>query len=185
MSVPTERCSVEGDPLPALPSGCRWRRGGPGDRSALLACVRAAFAEAFPQQVSWEHLVDTVDRHFDPQRAPLWWIETAGEVSSSASVPQRIGRQNVVGCVWACRGIGQATGAPVAYILTLWVEPSWRRRGLGSALVRAVDAWAVELEFDSVELQVFGQNVAARALYERLGFKVEGLWLARSIEGLS
>ncbi len=168
-------CGVSGLPVRAqllpLPSGCRWRLGNDRDRDRLLACVCATFAEAFPQQDSWAHLVDTVDRHFDPQQAPFWWIETTPEADRACLE---------IGCVWACKGIGQVTGEPIAYILALWVDPAWRRRGLGTALVRAVERWADESGFAAVELQVFGQNAAARALYERLGFQVAGLWMRRS-----
>jgi len=50
------------------------------------------------------------------------------------------------------------------------VDPAYRRRGLGTAVMRAALAWAAERGALSVYLQVADDNAAARALYDRLGF---------------
>lgn len=52
------------------------------------------------------------------------------------------------------------------------VDPTWRGSGLGEKFVRAVIAFAFDdLKLRRLELGVFQQNVAARRLYEKLGFK--------------
>ena len=56
-----------------------------------------------------------------------------------------------------------------SFITWLFVNPEFRRRGVATALVRHMVAG---LE-PPVTLNVASQNVAARALYQRLGFKVE------------
>ena len=56
-----------------------------------------------------------------------------------------------------------------SFITWLFVHPQFRRRGVASALVGHIIA-RVE---PPVTLNVASQNVAARALYQRLGFKVE------------
>ncbi len=52
----------------------------------------------------------------------------------------------------------------------LVVASSWRRRGVGTALVRAVEAWAHGRHARWVELGVYRFNEDARALYESLGY---------------
>lgn len=47
-------------------------------------------------------------------------------------------------------------------------------RGLGTALLREVLAWAPEARISRLELFVMKDNDRAIALYERLGFRVEG-----------
>ena len=76
-------------------------------------------------------------------------------------------------------GLNQQPGAPLrrrhAMGLGMAVAPTHWRRGVGSALMRALidwaDNWAGVLR---IELSVFTDNAPAIALYQRHGFEVEG-----------
>lgn len=57
-----------------------------------------------------------------------------------------------------------------AGISDVWVSPAHRRRGLAVAVLRALVDWAAERGATTVYLQVRGDNTAALALYDRLGF---------------
>jgi ribosomal protein S18 acetylase RimI-like enzyme len=59
--------------------------------------------------------------------------------------------------------------------LTLAVAPSWRRRGLGGALLTDAHAWCQERGLRKVQLHVRAGNAAAIALYRRLGYETEGV----------
>lgn len=59
-----------------------------------------------------------------------------------------------------------------AEIADLYVAPRWRGRGLGTALIRALEAEAARLGAQSVEIGAAESNPRARALYERLGYRV-------------
>ncbi|CAA9256335.1 MAG: hypothetical protein AVDCRST_MAG41-2195 [uncultured Corynebacteriales bacterium] len=50
------------------------------------------------------------------------------------------------------------------------VDPAFRRRGLATAVMRGVLAWAAPRGAVGVYLQVADDNAAGRALYDRLGF---------------
>jgi ribosomal protein S18 acetylase RimI-like enzyme len=58
---------------------------------------------------------------------------------------------------------------PTLEIASLELAPHWQRQGIGSAIIRAVQARAATLE-RPVTLRVLKVN-PARALYERLGFR--------------
>ncbi len=68
--------------------------------------------------------------------------------------------------------------AKLAHKATLWgmyVQPAARGRGLGEAIVSAVIAHArKEIGAAALYLTVEGENRKARALYERMGFRVWG-----------
>jgi RimJ/RimL family protein N-acetyltransferase len=59
--------------------------------------------------------------------------------------------------------------------LGMLVAPGWRGQGLGTTLLRAGVDWARGAGAHKVALQVWPHNAAAIALYEKLGFRREGL----------
>ncbi|MBF0190398.1 MAG: ribosomal protein S18-alanine N-acetyltransferase [Magnetococcales bacterium] len=61
------------------------------------------------------------------------------------------------------------------HLLTLGVVPEFRRRGVGSALVASLLQERVGKPEQRVVLEVRSSNVAARALYQRLGFVSVGV----------
>ncbi|MGJ8618970.1 MAG: ribosomal protein S18-alanine N-acetyltransferase [Methylophilaceae bacterium] len=58
-----------------------------------------------------------------------------------------------------------------AQLLNLSIATSFQKQGLGSALLNHVMTQAVSLEADYMFLEVRASNVAAIALYQRVGFK--------------
>jgi ribosomal protein S18 acetylase RimI-like enzyme len=64
--------------------------------------------------------------------------------------------------------------AEAGYLISLWVAPEARGRGVGAALVGEVVAWARGRGLRRLILDVGEHNVAARRLYERIGFVATG-----------
>lgn len=68
-------------------------------------------------------------------------------------------------------------------MLGIAVAPGWQGRGVGSALLERLlhwaDRWAGVLR---IELHVHADNLRARALYERFGFREEGLHRAYTLK---
>jgi ribosomal protein S18 acetylase RimI-like enzyme len=56
----------------------------------------------------------------------------------------------------------------------LEVRPDLRRKGTGQTLLHAAANWAASEGATRLSLVVTRQNVAARALYDRLGMRVVG-----------
>ncbi len=57
------------------------------------------------------------------------------------------------------------------HLLNVAVDPAWRRRGIGRALVEDVIAYARANDASKILLEVRASNDAALHLYERLGFE--------------
>jgi len=71
--------------------------------------------------------------------------------------------------------IGGYTEDPVTVeLVSMYVRPRARGRGVGEALVATVISWAVNRSAASVHLWVTETNSHARALYERCGFTPTG-----------
>src|SRR6476659_5503120 len=69
----------------------------------------------------------------------------------------------------------------VGWIGTVWVDPAWRRRGIGLNLTRAtID----EAEAAGCRTLVLVATQAGRPLYERLGFEVQTWYRILQIDGL-
>jgi GNAT superfamily N-acetyltransferase len=55
-----------------------------------------------------------------------------------------------------------------------WVEPAYRRQGIGKALLQAVISWAREERFNRLRLWAPLAGVGALALYRQAGFNETG-----------
>jgi GNAT superfamily N-acetyltransferase len=61
-------------------------------------------------------------------------------------------------------------------LISMWVAPPARRRGIGRLLVEAIVGWARTIGRDVVDLHVTEGNDAARRLYTDMGFQPMNEW---------
>ena len=83
----------------------------------------------------------------------------------------RVGRAPAGAVMFSERG---ATVPGDSSLFGMWVDPGFRRTGVGRALVDAVVAHARAAGKRRVVLHVVGDNTAAKSLYERQGFVATG-----------
>lgn len=72
-------------------------------------------------------------------------------------------------------------GQPVAFVYDFVIFEPFRRRGYGEQALRAVEAEVRALGLGSIGLHVFGHNHAARALYEKVGYSVTNVNMAKQL----
>ncbi len=78
-------------------------------------------------------------------------------------------RGGIVGSVMA------AFDREACRVLSVAVLPGWRRRGIGRALMDAVEQLARGRGFPIVRLEVGVRNDGAIEFYKRLGYKIDGV----------
>ena len=61
------------------------------------------------------------------------------------------------------------------------IDEPYRRRGYGQAAMLALEDSVRSLGLRGIALHVFGHNTAARALYERLGYTVTNINMAKRL----
>jgi GNAT superfamily N-acetyltransferase len=139
--------------------------------------LQRTYEELFPNG-EFSHLKDTVDQYLSPE-TPTWWVEP----QQGASESYLSGRSVAVpiGCLWMGRAIDLSTGNTNANIFLLFVEPNYRRLGIGSALVRYAENWAKVRGDRQIGLQVFQNNQPALTLYQALGYQTQSLWMVKAL----
>ena len=61
-----------------------------------------------------------------------------------------------------------------AEVVSMWVRPGFRGRGVGETLIEATASWAKSHSFATLSLWVTESNAPARRLYARCGFTPTG-----------
>ncbi len=170
------------------------RRGSTSDRALLLKFMQRTYQDLFPNE-NFSHLEQTVKQYFSSD-TPLWWVEegeqgdkgTRGQgdkennytqfpiPNSQFSIPNS---QFPIACLWVGNAIDQVHGNRHAHIFILYVVPEHRRLGIGRALMRYVESWAIERGDRQIGLQVFQSNKPALNLYNQLGYQTQSLWMVK------
>ena len=75
----------------------------------------------------------------------------------------------------------QRNGKRKAFILDFAIEKAQRGKGLGTSAMSAIEQQASLLGAVAVDLHVFGENVAARGLYEKCGYRYTGMHMTKDL----
>ena len=154
--------------------------------------MQKSYQELFPEH-DFSHLAQTVEQYFSKE-TPLWWVEFLGkrqeargkrqeEKNSNESIHNSsfIIHHSKVACLWVGNAVDQVKGDRHAHIFLLYVKPEHRRRGIGTALMRYVENWAISRGDRQIGLQVFQSNTPAINLYQQLGYQTQSLWMVKPL----
>ncbi|MEH1892419.1 MAG: GNAT family N-acetyltransferase [Nostoc sp.] len=167
-------------------------RGSALDRALLLKFMQQTYQDLFPKE-DFSHLEQTVRQYFSSD-TPLWWVEQESggsrgsrgreellnnDSSSPPASPAPPTSTSPIACLWVGNAIDQVQGNRHAHIFILYVVPEHRRRGIGTALMRYVENWAIQRGDRQIGLQVFQSNKPALNLYNQLGYQTQSLWMVK------
>ncbi|YAF98848.1 MAG: GNAT family N-acetyltransferase [Nodularia sp. CChRGM 3473] len=158
----------------------------------LVKFMQRTYQDLFPEQ-DFAHLAKTVEQYFSKD-TPLLWVDMgareqesrrAGESNNTTFFPpspsSSSSPQPPIACLWIGNAIDQVQGDRHAHIFLLYVDPKYRRRGIGTALMKYVENWATQRGDRQIGLQVFQSNQAAVNLYSQLGYQTQSLWMVKSL----
>ena len=86
-------------------------------------------------------------------------------------------RRETVGVLWFA--MSDHGAGPLAFVYDIEIAPEFRRRGYGTHALVALETKAREQGLATIALHVFGHNQAARDLYEKAGFGVTDISMAK------
>ena len=162
------------------------------DRALLVKFMQKSYQEVFAEE-DFSHLARTVEQYFSKE-TPLWWVDFLGNrIDARGSMQEEknkdesihnssfINHPSKVACLWVGNAVDQVTSDRHAHIFLLYVKPEHRRRGIGRALMRYVENWAITRGDRQIGLQVFQSNTAAINLYHQLGYQSQSLWMVKPL----
>lgn len=152
----------------AFVSGFSLRLGTKGERYLLLRFMQRTYAELYPDN-DYQHLQDVIDQYWSAN-TPYWWV-----------TPQT-NLQQFVASLWLGTAVDQVSGDAYTHIFMLFVDPDYRRQGLGTALLQVAEHWAHQQGDRQIGLQVFSKAQPALSLYEKLGYRPRALLLIKEVE---
>ncbi len=141
--------------------------------------MQRTYQELYPAN-DFAHLAVTIEQYFSSQ-TPIWWVEFGDGIAAGGLPSSRLVQQSIAG-LWLGNAIDQVSGDRHAHIFLLYVMPSHRRRGIGSALVHHAENWARERGDRQIGLQVFTSNQPALQLYQTLGYQTQSLWMVKPLK---
>jgi ribosomal protein S18 acetylase RimI-like enzyme len=86
----------------------------------------------------------------------------------------------VLGTLWIA--VKERAGQRIAYIYDVVIKPEHQRKGHASGAFAALEDEARRLGLSGIGLHVFGHNVAAQALYLKLGYQTTNITMYKSLE---
>ena len=150
--------------------------GGGGEDAAAAppagVAIRCAAERDIEDLVALLEILFGIEKDFraDPQRQRRGLaLMLADRERRCVLVAERDG--GVVGMVTAQLVVSTAEGAPSALVEDMVVLPAERGRGLGRALLGAIEAWARDRGATRLQLLADRENAPALRFYDRLGWR--------------
>jgi ribosomal protein S18 acetylase RimI-like enzyme len=154
------------------------RHGEIADRAKLLSFLQITYQELYPQQQQYRHLESTVDRYLSSD-TPLWFVMAD---FNDAPAEMLHPRDPNIACLWLGMAIDQITGIRHPNIFLIYVDPGYRRQGIGRELMRQAEVWAKLEGYSQISLQVFTTNQPAIDLYGSLGYEARSISMFRELD---
>jgi len=158
-----------------------------GPVSALRPMTASEYADWFEQSITGYAADKVASGQWTPEESlelarkelaellPLG-LETPGNHLFTVVDSQAV----AVGMLWF--GVKKRFGADIAYVFNVSVRPERQREGHAARAFLALEEEVRRRGLSGIALHVFGHNNAARALYDKLGFRPTNISLFKPID---
>lgn len=171
----------------ALPSDLDDRLAARGYVSGSPTLIQVADVGTVLDRLPESTVPVTVRAEPDREWLDLWWLVDGRGDAAALAVAARILTGGPARYATARDDAGRAVAVARLALVGEWgglyclaVHPDARRQGLAAAVTRALVARAADEGVRRLWLQVVEANAAARALYDRAGFRTEGSYHYRT-----
>jgi GNAT superfamily N-acetyltransferase len=152
----------------------------------LRPMTRAEFDEWLPRQVAGYAAMITASGAMPaPAALDKAQRDTARYFGDGAATPGQLVFRIMAGEVgvgWLWLGVPGPDPDPLmAWVFEIEIEAPFRGRGYGRAAMERAEAEARARGMTSLGLNVHGQNVVARSLYESLGYEVTAMQMKKLV----
>jgi ribosomal protein S18 acetylase RimI-like enzyme len=152
----------------------------------LRPATRAEFGEWLPRQVAGYAAMIAASGMLPAQAArEKAERDTARYFGDGAATPGQFVFRVMAGAVgvgWLWLGVpGPEPDPLMAWVFEIEIEAPFRGRGYGRAAMRLAEGEARARGMTSLGLNVHGQNIIARSLYESLGYEVTALQMKKPV----
>ncbi len=144
------------------------------DAKSFVALNFRTFRDSIPP-------ADSVDEAFFRQHHQ-WLLERYAytDAKRNTVLVAEVGGQYAGHC-WIGTQTDFFTRAEEPWIFDISISPGFRRRGLGTAMLKAAENFLHSRGFSTVGLQVMAHNDAARKMYESLGYAPHSFSLRKAL----
>ena len=140
--------------------------------------LRPAMADDVPYMA--DCIRETLKASVPPEEAELadLWTDTMTAVALDSLSTRKMQDEVFIltdgdsrrGMLWMGISRDQYNAEPVGYLLGIYVDPSIRRKGIGTELMHAAESWCAEHGLVEMQLNVGAANSSAVSFYESLGY---------------
>ena len=84
-----------------------------------------------------------------------------------------------VGVIWFA--VDDKKAQPSGFVYDFVIHDEFQRKGFGTQALQALENKLKELGVNKISLHVFGHNQAAKALYDKVGYKITGFLMSKEL----
>jgi ribosomal protein S18 acetylase RimI-like enzyme len=106
------------------------------------------------------------------EQALSWPIESW--ISQTSNIPTFIAKEGLID-LGVVRVASDQENVNVVWIISMWVDQKGRGKGIGKKLLEEAILWSKRNGYSLIKLDVADFNTAAIKLYEKMGFKNNGI----------
>ena len=163
------------DGIPFDIEGYRLVKAGPEDRDYVMGCMMDTIVNSVPKE--------------EKDLRDLWIDDILGIVSDDMDsgkmeneVFKLVSDEGNAGMLWMGISKDQFTCDDTGYLMGIFVEKGYRRKGLGTELIKSAEQWCRSKGLFSMTLNVGAVNDAAASLYRKAGYEARSVVMKRMLK---